>query len=97
MPLQLQMRAKSLADRSSSWIAWDKDGTCHIFPCKPILRKNAGYWSESGRCGLFQSEEIKFTKHLYMFDDWYKVLIEPSYNQILEPPTRNLYKVTRKF
>lgn len=75
VPFEIKLRAYDIIKLFNGYIAWDKDGTCHIFPCKPILRKRSGHWEPQYRLGTFQCEEIKFTDVKYSYSDWDKVLI----------------------
>ena len=96
MPQLIIQRAKSLANQTGTYIAFDRDGKCHIFPDRPLLLKSSGCWIPRGRRGFFQCEEIKFTDKLYRFSDWDKMLFCPSYPTRRQKFTHKTYKVSRK-
>lgn len=77
IPKSILLRASTMASHTNCYIAFDKDGTCHMFPVKPLLLRNSGVWISRGRMGVFQSEEVRFTKYKYQYSNW-DLLIEPQ-------------------
>lgn len=94
IPKNILFRAQDFANFTGLYIAFDKDGTCYAYPSKPILLKRSGCWSPAGRRGLFQREEIKFTKRKYKFDNW-DTLISPSKERVRLNFTHKTYNPTR--
>ena len=76
IPISIALRASTLATITKCYVAFDKDGTCHIFPVKPLLLEKSGIWSPRGRKGAFQCEEVRFTIFKYKYTNW-KTLFSP--------------------
>lgn len=82
IPKSILLRASTLASLTGCYVGFDKDGTCHLFPVKPLLLKQSGMWVARGRKGVFQSEEIKFTRIKYRYSNW-ELLIEPQPDAVI--------------
>ena len=96
MPQLIMQRAKSFANQTGTYVAFDQDGKCHVFPEKPLLLKNSGCWIPRGRRGFFQCEEIKFTDKPYKFTDWDEKLFCPSFPIHRPKFTHKTYLPSRK-
>ena len=94
IPKSILLRAATMASITGCYIAFNKDGSCYMYPVKPILLKNSGKWIPRGRMGVFQSEEVKFTRRRYCYANW-DLLIEPKPEAVI-PFTYEKYKVTRE-
>ena len=93
IPQFIRMRVQDVADVTRCYLAFDKDGSCWIYPYKPRLSMVRGTWEPTGRIDLFQCEEVKFTKKKYRYSDW-NTLFCPRSNHAMQESKRT-YNPTR--
>ena len=94
IPKAILLRASALATLTHSYIAFDSDGTCYMYPVPPLKLENSKKWIPSGRIGPYQREEIKFTDKKYRYSNW-DLLISPD-EDVEYPFTRERYHPTKK-
>ena len=93
IPQSILLRASTLASLTKTYIAFDADGTCYMYPVPPMKLPQSKVWIPRGRKGMFQREEIRFTYRKYRYTNW-DILICPSDTVNMEF-THSRYNPTR--